>query len=395
MKEFSYESFYIYKTFRKTAFLLACLCLFIPAASLADGFSMNIVDGVLTSYAGTVPKHLIIPENVKKIASGVFSGNQDIETVVFPDELEVIDSGAFSWSGLTEIHIPGSFEKIGNGVFQECRDLKNIILEEGITSISNAAFSASGLERIFFPESMTTFESAGIFADTNNLMVIKFLARDPQFTRGEDFFGDYDPIRTGSIQPTVYGYKGTQAEALARKANLVFVPLEEEDGETLKNEEKFNALDAVEVPTILVKPDQEGELTFEMDKDANKKNTIVYNVHLRDEYNGKPKALEDECILCFPYPEGLDENSSNKYRIVIHHYAGNGKTEVFKSEDGDIEFTKQGLCIRVSSFSPFEIAWESGGQHLPETGDASSLWMFLAALILSCTALSLLRRRTC
>lgn len=335
------------------------------------------------------------PSTLERIESWSFGDCVALESIDIPNSVEFIGNSAFCGAGMIELSIPGSVKNIQQGVFSLCPNLKEVIIEEGVTSISNFSFgNCPNLRRITFPESMSEIKSAGMFADSNNLMVITFLSRNPRFTRGEDFFGDYAPIRDGIIDPTVYGYKGTQAEELAKKANLVFVPLEEEDGGMVDNEIDFGALDPVQIPTIIVRPGQDGELTYELDKNAGKKGTIVYNVHMRDTYDGKPVDLVGECILCFPYPEGLDETSLNKYRIIIHHRAGNGRTEVFKSEDGDIDFTKQGLCIRVSSFSPFEITWESGADALPQTGDHSSLLFFGACLIVSVIAWIYLKRRT-
>lgn len=168
-------------------------------------------------------------------------------------------------------------------------------------------------------------------------------------------------------------------------------------GDIVGGEDDFDNLPPVDVPTLIL-PDgvvMDASAILQYDEpNANKKNTIVYNVHLINQ-NGEALDLPAGAILCFPYPEGLDENSGNKYRIIIHHYADNGSTEVFKSENGDIEFTKQGLCIRVSSFSPFEISWEEQPEiDLPQTGDNSHIVLWTALLTLAGTAMLTLKRKT-
>ena len=168
-------------------------------------------------------------------------------------------------------------------------------------------------------------------------------------------------------------------------------------GDIIGGEDSFGNLPPVDVPTLIL-PDgvvMDASAILQYDKpNANKKNTVVYNVHLINQ-NGEALDLPAGAILCFPYPEGLDENSGNKYRIIIHHYADNGSTEVFKSENGDIEFTKQGLCIRVSSFSPFEISWEEQPEiDLPQTGDNSHIVLWTALLTLAGTAMLTLKRKT-
>lgn len=64
-------------------------------------------------------------------------------------------------------------------------------------------------------------------------------------------------------------------------------------------------------------------------------------------------------------------------------------------ENGDIEFLKQGRCIRISSFSPFEITWEEQPKVvLPQTGDNSYFMLWLAMLALAGVALMTLKRKT-
>ena len=110
--------------------------------------------------------------------------------------------------------------------------------------------------------------------------------------------------------------------------------------------------------------------------------------------DGNKVELPGECVICFPYPDGLDENSGNRYRIMIHHF-GNEGMEKFDTKDGSIELRPQGLCIRVSSLSPFEIIWEEieVPQNLPQTGDNTSLPMHALVLLLSLTTICYLNRK--
>ena len=100
-------------------------------------------------------------------------------------------------------------------------------------------------------------------------------------------------------------------------------------------------------------------------------------------------------MICFPYPDGLDENSGNRYRIMIHHLGDKGM-EKFDTKDGTIELRPQGLCIRISSLSPFEISWEEieVPENLPQTGDKSLPMGFLILMALvSLSGISCLTKR--
>jgi len=134
-------------------------------------------------------------------------------------------------------------------------------------------------------------------------------------------------------------------------------PEDAENGSFVTGEEALETLDPVEVPTLVLPDgavlDASAKLIY--DAKTNGNGRVVYHVRLVDE-SGET-ALPEGSILCFPYPEGLNAQSGRKYNILIRHLGQNGM-EVFKTEDGGIELRSQGLCIRVSSLSPFEIAWE-------------------------------------
>lgn len=169
----------------------------------------------------------------------------------------------------------------------------------------------------------------------------------------------------------------------------------------------------VTVPTLVLPAGRSPAgtlLKYEL-KDA-AQDTVTYDVAYID-LSGRKLPLPGGSILCFPYPEGLDETSLSAYRILIHHEMDNGKTEVFSSENGEIELTKQGIRIRVSSLSPFVITWvalptpsptpaptpsptpspTAVPPDLPQTGDTGRPGLWLALLALSASALALLLRR--
>ncbi|MBQ2700160.1 MAG: choice-of-anchor D domain-containing protein, partial [Clostridia bacterium] len=176
-----------------------------------------------------------------------------------------------------------------------------------------------------------------------------------------------------TITPTataVGAYDGNLTVELAsggdqRTVALAFTVAKVEQGEVTEDIEALPQ-EPVDEPTMILPDgttedlgDVQLEYTETADKDKDgkvKKNTITYNVHLRDE-EGNAVALPGECTLIFPYPEGLNKNSPNKFHIIIHHYSTKG-TDMYKSENGQIQFLDHGLAITVSDLSPFEISWE-------------------------------------
>lgn len=164
-------------------------------------------------------------------------------------------------------------------------------------------------------------------------------------------------------------------------------------GSIVKDESSFENMPPVETPTLVLPNGgtQDASPMLKYDMPVHGNGTITYNVHMSD-LKGEQLNLLKESTLCFPYPEGLDQSSARKYRIIIHHQISGKETEVFKSEDGDIEFAPQGLCIRVRSFSPFVITWAPDADALPQTGDNASLPLWLA-LLGACSVILLPRRR--
>lgn len=166
-------------------------------------------------------------------------------------------------------------------------------------------------------------------------------------------------------------------------------------GDVVLGEAELSQQKPVQVPTLILPEDASGtaigELTF-TEVPADTGNTMIFNVHWVDE-EGNEIPLPAGSKLCFPYPDGMDQNSANNYQITIIHTPAKGKNEIYLSQNGEIEFLKQGMCIEVTSFSPFEITWEEYPTiDLPKTGDHSHMGIWLALILIS--GAMLLRFRT-
>lgn len=169
----------------------------------------------------------------------------------------------------------------------------------------------------------------------------------------------------------------------------------QEKGNVVLGEAELSQQKPVQVPTLILPEDASGTatgvLTFtEVSVDTD--NTMIFNVHWVDEA-GNEIPLPAGSKLCFPYPDGMDQNSANSYQFTIIHTPAKGRTETYLSQNGEIEFLKQGMCIEVTSFSPFEITWEAFPMvDLPKTGDHTHMMIWLALILIS--SVMLLRFRS-
>lgn len=108
----------------------------------------------LVGYAGTVPADLVLGEQVRNAAAGVFGYNENIRSVRFPknfrtvpsdmflgcsnlasvtwpDNLVTIGSQAFTGTGLVNLSLPLSCRRIMIGAFSSCRNLVSINIGDG------------------------------------------------------------------------------------------------------------------------------------------------------------------------------------------------------------------------------------------------------------------------
>ncbi len=109
----------------------------------------------------TALKKIILPNTLKSIGDSAFSGCSNLSEVVFPENLEIIESYAFqNCTSLITLTIPQTTTTILAGAFSGCTNLKTINLPHGLKKISDSTFyNCSSLGAISLPDTVLAIES--------------------------------------------------------------------------------------------------------------------------------------------------------------------------------------------------------------------------------------------
>lgn len=110
-------------------------------------------------------KKLIIPEGARTLGISTdyhpFSNSvPEIETIVLPDSLEVIEEGTFAFfEHLKEVKFPKELKIIGQSVFYNCTKLEKVEFNSSLKLIGYMAFRDCAIKgTVKFPESLLRIE---------------------------------------------------------------------------------------------------------------------------------------------------------------------------------------------------------------------------------------------
>lgn len=187
-----------------------------------------------------VVKEVYIPEGIKILGPGAFSGCQNLTSVVIPEGVTEIDGYAFEdCKNLSSVVLPDSVTHIGGSAFWKCTSLTslelpsnlkvlgmrslgsvpltNVILPEGLEVIGDYAFgNCNEITSIVIPSSVTTIEQLA-FSGCEKLAEITLADPDAILDIGyEAFKGTYwynkHPDGFVSLGSNLVAYKGQITE---------------------------------------------------------------------------------------------------------------------------------------------------------------------------------------
>ena len=125
-------------------------------SGIGEFLSLYNIDNTPDSISSRI-KSLNIGNGITKIPSGCFSGNENLEKILFPDTLAEIEGGNFYNSPkISKLTFPESLKKIGGGCFGPLSSLETIIFNEGLETIGGGSFIGCPLvKNLVLPSTLT------------------------------------------------------------------------------------------------------------------------------------------------------------------------------------------------------------------------------------------------
>lgn len=124
----------------------------------------TVSDGTLVKCTLDGQKIVTIPEGIKTIGRKCFA-ETDVEEIVLPEGIEVIDAEAFAYcKKLRKINFPETLNIIGCGAFRACFSLETVILPKTMKELNNYAFYNAGIKYLTLPEEVSLGTGVEIFA---------------------------------------------------------------------------------------------------------------------------------------------------------------------------------------------------------------------------------------
>lgn len=145
-------------------------------------------------------EHLVLPEGIKIINDSAFYRSK-IESIVIPNGVTTIGNNAFKMSEAVSIIVPDSVTSLGTNTFQQCPNLSYVKLGSGITAIQDYAFD--GCSNLIQVEYSSNVTSIGNYAFSNCKNLQSFVFQDGITSIGNHAFyaaGLYTMILPSSLQ---------------------------------------------------------------------------------------------------------------------------------------------------------------------------------------------------
>ena len=122
------------------------------ASAISDDYNGQIFTGFDKTWVTSVA----IPEGVKSIGAGAFSGCDRLQSVELPRTLVSIGRNAFyGCSSLESPDLPPGLKDIGRNAFYGCSSMVSMSVPDGVSDISGAFYGCSSLRTVSLPRGLS------------------------------------------------------------------------------------------------------------------------------------------------------------------------------------------------------------------------------------------------
>ena len=157
-------------------------CEKLSAVTLPDTLT---VLGEATFMSCTSLTHIRIPKGMTEIGRNAFL-DSGLETVDWEEGIKTIGDDAFACTKIKAIILPQSVRKLASGAFYACANLESVTLNEGLTTIDWTVFGGpSKLTEIVIPASVTQMNEM-TFQNSTTIEVVKFEGNAPENYQDEE-----------------------------------------------------------------------------------------------------------------------------------------------------------------------------------------------------------------
>ena len=164
-------------------------------------------------FSGSALANITFNTLITTIPDTTFLSTQ-LSSIKIPDNITTIGLGAFANNAnLTKVIIPDSVTTLGPYAFYACPNLSDVKLNNNLQVLDTGTFQYTGITSIDIPKGVSEIKN-DVFADCNGLTDI--------------YIYNYDLIIQDDTsipeQTEIHGFTGSTSEAYANQYNRVFVP---------------------------------------------------------------------------------------------------------------------------------------------------------------------------
>lgn len=136
----------------------------IPETVDYKGISYSVIAVVNKGEVNKKMSSCHVPDSVRFLGSGAFSGCLNLKNIDLPQALEEIGNSAFRETGISHLELPEGMVAIPDFAFCSCENLERIVIPESVKSIGKSAFKrCSKLTAIVFPEKLEEIKEEAFF----------------------------------------------------------------------------------------------------------------------------------------------------------------------------------------------------------------------------------------